>query len=129
MNHDFVFGLITTALAVMGGVLSAAAVVTRKLSSIERRFDRIESALTDQRHASELNRTSVQSNLDNLNFRLETVYEYRINANTERIDHKVGRIEKAIATLSGAVEKISDGQYVPRGPNFWPTDNPPTEIK
>ncbi|MEO0377844.1 MAG: hypothetical protein AAF329_25265 [Cyanobacteria bacterium P01_A01_bin.17] len=129
MNHDFVFGLITTALAVMGGVLSAAAVVTRKLSSIERRFDRIESALTDQRHASELNRTSVQSNLDNLNFRLETVYEYRINANTERIDHKVGRIEKAIATLSGAVEKISDGQYVPRGPNFWPTDNPPTETK
>ena len=129
MTHDFVFGLITTVLAVLGGVIGAAGMVARQLASIERRFDALERAQTEQKHAIELNRRAVQSNLDNINYRLETVYEYRINANKELIEHKVGRVEKAIATLSGAVEKISDGQYVPRGPNFWPTDNPPTEIK
>ena len=129
MNHDFIFGLITTALAVLGGVVGAASVIARQLAKFERRFAALDRLQTAQRHAAALTRTAVQSNLDNLRYQLDTVYEYRINANQELINHKAGRIEKAIATLSGAVEKISDGQYVPRGPNFWPTDNPPTEIK
>ena len=129
MAHDVILALITTVISVIAGICGAAAFVAKQVSAIDRRFDRIEAGLVDIKHNQDLSKQNIHASLDSLNYRFETVLEYRINANTQLIGHKTSRIEKAISVLSQGVQKVSNGAYVPRGPDFWPTDNSPTQIK
>lgn len=120
MNLDDA-ALILSIIGAVGGI----GVATVRLSwnavrSLDRRFDLLEDQINGLKHAQSLER---QSNGD----RLELI-EYRINANTELIQHKAKRLEGGLRTLSSALQRVSHGAYVPRGPADWPTDDSPTDI-
>ena len=98
------------------------------LAKLDQRFDTEDELLAKLSHRQDLERTAIQGQLDQIRYQMEMVLEYRIKANTELIQHKAKRLEAAIASLSGALERVSEGRYVPRSEG-WPTDDPPTEIK
>lgn len=129
MDSNFIFSLIAAVLGVGGAMWGAANVVARALRATEQRFDRLEARYSELEHSHKQGRSALQGNIDLLNYKLETVLEYRINANTELIQHKAKRFEEAIKTLSGALERVSDGRYVPRGGNSWPTGDIPTDLR
>ena len=101
-------------------VMTTVGFAWRIINTLDKRLDRVDIALSEIRKDLLLNRQSVEARLEML--------EYRVNANTELINHRSKRHEGAIATLSQALQRVSDGRYVPRHQSTgWPTDDPPTE--
>lgn len=121
MNTDFWFALISTVLAVGGAIWGAGVVVTKQMVATERRFNSLEDRISENESALKQSRQAYQSQFDLLNYKIDTTLEYRINANTNLIEHRSRRFEDAIKTLSGALQRVSDGRYVPRGAHDWPT--------
>jgi hypothetical protein len=92
----------------------------QRYQALENRLDEIERQAERDRNGQTLTRQAMQANFDRL--------EYLLNALTETVGHKTKRLESGILTLSQALAKYSQGQYIPRHPSEWPTDDPPSGI-
>ena len=115
--------------ATVGGTLFAfSRGIWIALIKLDRRFDELDEAIQKISHRQDLERSACQGQINELNYKVETQIEYGVNANRELIQHRTRRLETAIASLSGALERVSDGRYVPRSEG-WPTDDPPTEFR
>ena len=110
--------------ATAGGILVA---VARSLwmayARLEGRFDRLEHDLLERGHSNDLALAELRSQLRETGYRLDQATAHRTI-----MESKFYRIEGAIVTLSGALRRFSP-DYNPRGPEDWPTDDPPTEIR
>lgn len=116
---------IIAAIAAMIGALARN--VLRAIAALNRRFDSLEESQRKDIHNQELARAANESRFQQIEYRIETALEYGVNANRELIGHKIKRVERAIANLAGGLERISDGRYKARGPDYWPTDDPPPQ--
>lgn len=91
-----------------------------RYQALERRLDDIERTAERDRSQVTLHRQAIQASIDRL--------EYLNHELQEALTHKSRRLESGILTLSQALQKYSGGQYVPRHPSEWPTDDPPSGI-
>ena len=114
---------ITAIAATCGGVLIAfSRALWSAYTKLEARFDRLEHDLTERGHRTDLSLAELRSQIRESGYRLDQATAHRT-----AMEAKFYRVESAIISLSGALRRFTD--FKPRGPEDWPTDDPPTEIR
>jgi hypothetical protein len=117
--------VIAIVVSVGGSAIAIARSITGAIAKLNHRFDRLEDEQVKDLHNQEISRRAIESRFQQIEYQIETMLQYGIHANKELIEHKMRRVERAIASLAGGLERISEGRYKPRGPDYWPTDEPP----
>lgn len=67
-------------------------------------------------------RRAIESKLQEFTYKLECFSCDRTTEYPEDIARKIEDNQRAIETLSGALQRISSGDYKPRGDRYWPVE-------
>lgn len=114
--------LVPIALATLGTIAAFSRALWQAYSRLEARFDHLEEEIRERAHKSDIEIIKLRSEIKEIDHRLENATAHRMT-----MEAKFYRIENAILSMSGALKKFTD--YSPRGPEDWPTEDAPTELR
>lgn len=70
-------------------------------------------------------RLALESKVQQLNYELETKYKQETESELLSLKRQLESHSAAIIALSGALKRVPDDSYVPRGTGCWPTNELP----